>query len=527
MTQPIRILHLDDNSDNSRLIRTKLESSGIAGELIHVDNRADFIAALERGGVDLILADGSTSQLDGLAALKITRENHSEIPFIFVTGSFHQKRAVEFLRAGAVDHVLKPGLLRLAPAIFRALREVELLRERKRAEGRLTAIQDNYRLMSSTFDLGEILPGLLKKIDACFPGAGGYIALLDVETGQIQPCACRGINETEWRESLASADDSLESRVAKSNQTRLIRSLQDNDELSASPFYQKSGFTSWLGIPFGARGEAAGVLAVLTRDRHDFTESEIDCAATLARQAGLAVANARIYSSNKQLARDLLSSESHVGKLVAGLIHAHDEEARRIARVLHDESQQLLASVYLSLDEIAASAPPEYAKRFEHTKKLLDQVEDRLRDLSHELYPTALDDLGLLPSLEFLADQIGKRKGIRITVESHLNGRLSPLLELTLYRVVQEALNNTARHSQASQADIRLLENPEFIRCSIKDNGAGFDVQSLTKVGTGKKIASGLSGMRERVAAIAGTLQIISSPGGGTNIVIQLPRGRN
>lgn len=526
MTSSLRILHLEDNPDNASLVQAKLQADGVPCNLFHVDNRADFTAALEKGGVDLILADYSTPKLDGLAALKIARERHPEIPFVFVTGAFHQESAVDLLQAGATDHALKPGLSRLAPAVLRAMREVEVQRRRKQAETRFNAIQDNYLLMTSTFDLADIFPTLLKKLDIVFPTASAYIAILDGTTGKLQPSACRRMDEAQWRASFETAEDSPESESVRST-LHVIRNVQNDEELLAGEFYRRQGFVSCLGMPLTARGEELGVLVVLTKDKHDFTEEEIELTKTLAAQAGLAVASARLYWGNKQIAHDLLSSENHVSKLVTGLMNAHDEEAKRIARVLHDESEQLLASVYISLDEIAKCAPDSAAEQFERAKKLLHQVEDRLRDLSHELYPTILDDLGLLPSLELLAGQIGKQTSLKITVNSEISGRFSRLLELTLYRVVQEALNNTARHARASQADVRIFENSECIHCSIRDNGVGFEVETFIKNGAAKDLELGLSGMRERVAAVEGTLQILSAPNSGTEILIRIPKKGN
>jgi two-component system sensor histidine kinase DegS len=265
------------------------------------------------------------------------------------------------------------------------------------------------------------------------------------------------------------------------------------------------------------------VLVVLTKDKHDFNEEEIEFAKILAAQAGLAVANARLYWRNQQLAQELLSSQSHVGKLVAGLINAHDEEAKSIARVLHDESGQLLAGVHISLDETAKQLPELLKLQIDHAKKLLDQVEERLRHLSHELYPPILDNLGLVPSLEFLAEQISKRKDIKITIETRLNRRIAPLLELTLYRVVQEALNNVNRHARASKVHVRLVESERLVRCSIRDNGVGFNIEAVSKTIEKKQLALDLAGMRERVAAVDGTFQIISVPGCGTQLLVTVP----
>lgn len=128
-----------------------------------------------------------------------------------------------------------------------------------------------------------------------------------------------------------------------------------------------------------------------------------------------------------------------------------------------------------------------------------------------------------MPSLELLAGEISKRNSIHIALENQFNGRLSPFLELTLYRIVQEALNNVARHAQASKARVRLLQDKNLIRCSIWDNGIGFDAKEVTgKIGR-QTAPSGLADISERAIRSGGRLKIESTPGNGTLLTAELP----
>jgi signal transduction histidine kinase len=132
-----------------------------------------------------------------------------------------------------------------------------------------------------------------------------------------------------------------------------------------------------------------------------------------------------------------------------------------------------------------------------------------------------LDDLGLIPGLEFLAQRLSRREGIEITTSASLRRRLSQLHEITLYRVVQEALNNVARHSQAASARVLLRHRNGSIQCSIEDDGEGFDVEPVMELTAVEGL--GLLGMRERVAALGGAFEIHSSRGKGTKIIVTLP----
>ena len=198
-----------------------------------------------------------------------------------------------------------------------------------------------------------------------------------------------------------------------------------------------------------------------------------------------------------------------------------EEEAKRIAHALHDEAGQLLASVHIALEGIARDVPPSSGRRLKEVKAFLDQIEVHLRQLSHELRPTILDDLGLLPALEFLADGVSKRAKLQVTVGGTTIGRLPATIEMAIYRIVQEALNNATRHAQANCATVRVEQNGQLIRCLVCDDGIGFDVPAtISRKG---HTGLGLIGIRERLNAIGGAYQIISAPGQGTTLQVEIP----
>src|SRR5215467_10622649 len=177
-----------------------------------------------------------------------------------------------------------------------------------------------------------------------------------------------------------------------------------------------------------------------------------------------------------------------------GLNDLLEEQTQRISRELHDEAGQLLASVHLALDGLARDVP-EAAARLDSVKALLDSIEEELRRLSHELRPTILDDLGLGPALEFLAEGVSGRNGVSIVVEPMPETRLPARVENVLYRIVQEALNNVSKHAQASFVKIGVRPDGEVICCAVTDDGRGFDVSVAME---GGKRGIGLIGMRER-----------------------------
>lgn len=200
-----------------------------------------------------------------------------------------------------------------------------------------------------------------------------------------------------------------------------------------------------------------------------------------------------------------------------GINEQLEAETRRLAHALHDEAGQLLAAVYIELDATVARLPAAQRSPFARVRELLGGVEEQLRRLSHELRPTILDDLGLQQALAYLAEGITRRYGIEIEVTGSADRRLPSQLETALYRAVQEALNNVAKHAGARRVLIDLRCDSRTIECVVRDDGAGFDCTAVAGHGLG------LAGMRERLHGVNGELVVHSSPGLGTELRISAP----
>jgi PAS domain S-box-containing protein len=196
-----------------------------------------------------------------------------------------------------------------------------------------------------------------------------------------------------------------------------------------------------------------------------------------------------------------------------------EEQARRIAQTLHDEAGQFLTAAHIALAEAAREVPATCAERLREAREHLDHIEEQLRRLAHELHPRILDDLGLIMALDFLALGFEKRRGISVVVKTELHARLRPAVELAIYRLVQEALSNVRKHARASKVSIHLEYASGVLRCSIADDGTGFTTTALA-AGEG---GMGLSGIRDRIEGLGGTMHIDSGPGRGTALSITVP----
>jgi len=192
-------------------------------------------------------------------------------------------------------------------------------------------------------------------------------------------------------------------------------------------------------------------------------------------------------------------------------------EIKGIAHALHDSAGQLLTSVHIAVADLAKDVPSEFQPRLAAIVKLLRQTEEELRDLSHALRPTVLDNLGLVPAVETLAESIMKRTGLNVSITSDLHTRLPSAVETTLYRLVQEALTNTFKHAHAKSVKIVLRQERLAVVCSVRDDGKGFSNPRPDATGLG------LIAMRERVNSLGGSLHLDSKPRRGTTLIAKIP----
>jgi signal transduction histidine kinase len=196
-------------------------------------------------------------------------------------------------------------------------------------------------------------------------------------------------------------------------------------------------------------------------------------------------------------------------------------QAKRIAAQLHDDSSQLLATVHFTLAEVAHQLPADRAHGIQQARDLLVQIEHRLRNLAHELRPPILDDLGLVPALEFLADTVNRRWALPVAVQATLGRGLPATVEATLYRIAQEALTNAAKHARASRAEVCVQQGEHCVTCSIRDDGIGVDA-GILRPGAGVR-GIGLFEIQERVAALGGILHVRANSPQGTDLTVEIP----
>jgi len=272
-----------------------------------------------------------------------------------------------------------------------------------------------------------------------------------------------------------------------------------------------------LAIPLISREHTIGIWLFGRRDPDDYyPRQDIELLTTLANQIAVTVENARLF-------KQVRSGRDRLRELSRRLVQMQEVERRHVANELHDEIGQNLTGLKLTLGTVAVQGERvTKVDELREAKIIVDELIDKVQDLSLDLRPPMLDDLGLLPTLLWHIQRYRTQTGVDVAIKHRdLKNQFSPAVEIAAYRIVQEALTNIAKHASVKKADVSVwfdsAENEIYIR--VEDKGSGFDYQAAMNKGR----ASGLVGMHERAVFLGGHLKINTILGRGTTLEAWLP----
>lgn len=229
------------------------------------------------------------------------------------------------------------------------------------------------------------------------------------------------------------------------------------------------------------------------------------------------------WERNQELQKNLEEKEKIRVQLLKKLISIQEDERKRIARELHDETSQSLTSLLLMLKMIQQTGDPEEVQKLATAaREVIYNTLEEIQKLSAELRPVALDKLGVKEALKRHIKELSQHVGLNIKYNDQKCkfSRFGPVIETTVYRIVQEALTNAVRHAQPQNIEVTLQCDEKYVEAIIQDDGVGFDLEEIQK---GGKETFGILGMKERAMLVDGELEIVTSPGKGTRILLRLP----
>jgi PAS domain S-box-containing protein len=473
-----KVLLIEDNPIDARLLRVALSDNGkfpAEEPLFYLESAGTLAGGLKRltqRDIDVVLLDLSLPDSHGLQTVAAARAQSPNVPIIVMTGLDDEALAVSTLRQGAQDYLVKGHADRRT--LIRAIRHAI---ERKRAQEALRESEEKFRSIVETTN--EWIWSIDHRGELTYSNPAVSVILGYSPEELLGRC---------WALLMHEADRQL-----------LLNRLSE----------AVAGNTGWSGL--------------VMRWRHkDGTYRHLESNALPILDADGSLVGYR--GSDRDITEQEHAKQER-RQLQLRLVTLQEEERHRLSRELHDQMGQSLAALMLGLKSLENADPHEYSGglRLHHLHELADQLAQQVHTVAMDLRPTALDDLGLQTALSNYLEEWSDRSNIQADFHSvGLNERLPTHIETTVYRIVQEALTNVHKHSNARNVSVIVEHRDRRVQTIIEDNGGGFDAEALIRAPF-KDRRLGLLGMQERIALVGGSLNIESTPGFGTTLFVRIP----
>lgn len=402
----------------------------------------------------------------------------------------------------------------IAAQISLVVIKAQLFKQEQKRHLETAAIQRAISHLDSPLNLDQILDDILTCLFLVIPFESAAV-LLD-QDHSYQVAAWRGIELQSERIGVQVAKDQpVLMEIRNSGQPLIISDARVGPGPLEIPSFEKEGTRSWMGVPLVAFGKMIGILTVASYHPDIYTEESARQALAFANQAAVAIASAELFNL-------ATVNQERLRVLSSKLITIQEEERRSVALELHDEIGQALTGIIYSL-EMAKRLPPEMLdEKLSETQNQARKLIQQVRELSLNLRPVMLDELGLLAALEWQIARLKRQTGIQVVLEhAGLERRFSPEVELAAFRIVQQALTNVVRYADVDCALVTARVEGSALRLKIVDKGRGFDKEQLAD----GESSFGLMGIMERARQVNGRFELLTEPGKGTIIEVQIPVG--
>ncbi len=477
----IEVLLVEDSEDDALLTLRELRRGGYEPSARRVETPDGLAAALEDQDWDLVIADYAMPRFSGLDALAQVKAAGRDVPFIMVSGVMGEELAVSAMKAGAHDYLTKDKLARLTPAVARELREAASRQAHQQTQLALGESRQRFQAF-----MDHIPAAAWIKDEALrYVFANPAFATL---TGRA---------ETD----IVGRDDyALWPRAAADR-------VRENDRAA---------------LAIGSRYQVLEVVPNAAGEQRSSVVLKFPLTDAAGRRfvAGVAVD----VTERERAEADLREANRRLQVLSSRMIEVQETERRHLANELHDEIGQALTAVKIGLQAYALRPHEEAnALGIGESLRIVDRALQQVRNLSLDLRPSQLDDLGLPAALRSQLDRQTQASGIKARFRtSELGARLHPDLETVCFRIFQEALTNIVRHARAKSVDVDLQIDGSELILAITDDGRGFDVEAARRRALhGKSL--GIIGMEERATLAGGRLELRSATDGGTRLRAVLP----
>jgi signal transduction histidine kinase len=413
---------------------------------------------------------------------------------------------------GAFRDVDLDYLSALAGQVAIALENAHLYDELRQRVAELTALNTISSAVASSLDLQQTLTVVTDYATQLLDVAATSIALKT--EGGLWFAAASGESADFVLGRRMALGQGIAGWVMEHGEAVLVPDVSQDPRFFAD-FDREGQFTtrSILCVPLQTKEQTIGAIELINKADDRFGPQDMQLLALLASPAATAIENARLFE-------EVRAGRDRLQLLSRRLVEVQEAERRHIARELHDEVGQVLTGLKLTLEMGASLPPEEFKANLEEAQALVNELMAEVRNLSLDLRPAMLDDLGLLPALLWHFERYTAQTQVHVAFKQiGLERRFQQEIETVAYRVIQEALTNVARHAGVGNVTVRVWVDDEALNVQVEDQGAGFDLEAALAASA----SSGLSGMYERVGLLGGQLRIESEPGTGTLLTARLP----
>ncbi len=402
----------------------------------------------------------------------------------------------------------------------------EMRNQATRQQHELLALSRVSAALSGLWDLDAILKVALDNVLKIMNGTIGGILLLNEQTQTLTYRVHQGLSDKYIKEIKTNIGEGITGRVAESGKSFLLEDISADPRTSYPELVSTEGLKAFISVPLRSKDKVLGVINIASRTPRSFTTNDMHLLHSIGDQLGVAIDQARLYER-------LRRARERLRRLARQNLAAEEEERRRIARELHDETSQSLSGLALQLQalldmaEMAGNLDENFVSTLKKVQALTVQVHNEVSRLIADLRPALLDTLGLVPAVRQHAETRLHPLNIEVTVEvKGQERRLLSEVEAALFRFIQGAVGNIAQHSKAKNANIILEYRDNELFLSISDDGQGFNVSEITDIDESGR-GRGLFSMRERIGYLGGTSGMESRLGAGTTVWARVPIGQD
>lgn len=380
--------------------------------------------------------------------------------------------------------------------------------------------------ISGLTDLDAILRISLDNLLDIMSGTIGGILLFEEQSQTLYYRVHQGLGKEYVEGVRLRLGEGIIGSVAQSGKAILLEDISTDPRLAYPTLVNAEGLKAFVAVPLRTKDKILGVINIASHETRRFTKEDLYFLGSVGDQLGVAIEQASLYER-------LRKARERLRKLARQNLVAEEEERRRIARELHDETSQSLSGIALQLEALlemyamSGNQDARFVAGLKKVQSLTVQVHNEVSRVISNLHPALLDTLGLVAAVRQHAENRLQPLNIKVSIETKgAERQLPPDIEAALFRVVQGAIGNIVQHSKAKNASIMLVYQPDEFSLSISDDGQGFDVSKITDVeqsGRGR----GLFSMKERIGFLGGTSGVESKIGLGTSLWARIPIGQD